>query len=97
MIYVLLFFYLKVYSSSCFLLSYLYLYISYKEFSKVETIEDLTGKIECVVFPKVYAEYESIFDYSGPLIMEGYSNLEESPKKFFPQKIKNLQLNQYNY
>lgn len=54
------------------------------------TLEDLTGKIECVVFPKVYAEFESLFDYHGPLIFEGYSNLEESPKKFFPQKIKKL-------
>jgi DNA polymerase-3 subunit alpha len=51
------------------------------------TIEDLTGKIECLLFPKTYAEYQHFLTMDEPLIMHGVVNLEEDVKKFFPNKI----------
>ncbi len=51
------------------------------------TFEDLTGKIECLFFPKVFAEYQEMLAGDEPLIMHGVVNLAEDPKKFFPNKI----------
>ncbi len=53
--------------------------------------EDLTGKIECLFFPKVYAECAELLASGEPLILSGYVNLAEDPKKFFPTKISLLQ------
>ncbi len=54
------------------------------------TLEDLTGKIECIVFPKTFEEYEEILDTDEPLIMSGNVNLLEEPRKFFPSKVQKL-------
>ena len=54
------------------------------------TLEDLSGKIECIVFPKVYAEFEELLSTDDALIMEGHVNLTEDPRKFFPTKVKKL-------
>ena len=54
------------------------------------SLEDLTGKIECVVFPKVFAEYENLLDTDEPLMISGSINLAEEPRKFFPHKIQKL-------
>ncbi len=51
------------------------------------TLEDLSGKIECIVFPKTFAEYEEILSSDEALIMHGQVNLSEEPRKFFPSKI----------
>jgi DNA polymerase III subunit alpha len=51
------------------------------------TFEDLTGKIECLFFPKVFAEFQEFLGSDEPLIMTGVVNLAEDPKKFFPNKI----------
>lgn len=51
------------------------------------TLEDLSGKIECIVFPKVYAEYEELLGTDEALILHGQVNLSEEPRKFFPTKI----------
>ncbi|MBY0414016.1 MAG: DNA polymerase III subunit alpha [Bdellovibrionales bacterium] len=53
-------------------------------------LEDLSGKIECIVFPKVFAEYELILASDEPLIIEGYVNMQESPRKIFAEKIMKL-------
>jgi len=53
----------------------------------VLNFEDLSGKIECLLFPKVYAEYQSLLNLNEPLYMSGTVNLSEDPKKFFPNKI----------
>jgi len=53
----------------------------------VLTFEDLTGKIECLLFPKVYAEFQEFLNLNEPLLISGTTNLTEDPKKFFPQKI----------
>lgn len=54
------------------------------------TFEDLEGKIECIVFPKTFTQYEEILKSDEPLIMTGQVNLDESPRKFFPMKIQEL-------
>jgi DNA polymerase-3 subunit alpha len=53
----------------------------------VLNFEDLSGKIECLLFPKVYAEYQALLTLNEPLYMSGTVNLSEDPKKFFPNKI----------
>lgn len=54
------------------------------------TLEDLSGKIECIVFPKVFAEYEMILNTDEPVLVEGFVNLQESPRKIFADKILKL-------
>jgi DNA polymerase-3 subunit alpha len=51
------------------------------------TLEDLSGKIECLFFPKVYAEYQQFLGIDEPLLLHGYVSLSEDPKKFFPTKV----------
>ena len=53
-------------------------------------LEDLSSKIECVIFPKILQEYEEILASQGPFIIKGYVHMKESPKKFFPNKIRQL-------
>ena len=54
------------------------------------TLEDMVGKIEMVIFPKTYEKYQELLTSNEPVIIEGYTKLEESPRKFFPEKIKKL-------
>jgi DNA polymerase-3 subunit alpha len=51
------------------------------------TFEDLSGKIECLFFPKVFAEYQQFLTGDEPLILHGVVSLSEDPKKFFPNKV----------
>ena len=51
------------------------------------TLEDLHAKIECLFFPKIFAEFEKFLSIDEPLIMSGYVNLSEDVKKFFPTKM----------
>jgi len=53
-------------------------------------LEDLSGTIEVIVFPKVYAEYAELLTKDDAILLEGYVNLEEEPRKFFPEKCKLL-------
>lgn len=53
-------------------------------------LEDLSGKIECIVFPDTFAEYEDILASDDPIILSGQVNLSEEPRKFFPSKIQKL-------
>jgi DNA polymerase-3 subunit alpha len=50
------------------------------------TVEDLQGKIECLFFPKIFAEFQQYLTVDEPLIMSGYVSLEDV-KKFFPTKV----------
>ena len=54
------------------------------------TLEDLSGKIECIVFPKTFEQYHELLATDEPLIMSGQVNLSEEPRKFFPNKIQKL-------
>lgn len=51
------------------------------------TLEDLSGKIECLFFPRVFAEFQQFLASDEPLILHGVVNLSEDPKKFYPSKI----------
>ena len=53
-------------------------------------LEDLTGKIECIVFPRAFAEFEAIISSDEPVIIEGVVNLQESPRKILADKIYRL-------
>ena len=55
------------------------------------TLEDISSKIECIIFPKIYREYENLLTSKGPFLIKGYVNLSESPKKLFPDKIRLLE------
>jgi len=54
------------------------------------TLEDLSGKIECVIFPKTFAEFESVLAGDWPVAITGQVNLAETPRKFFPSKVKKI-------
>ncbi len=54
------------------------------------TLEDKSGKIECIVFPKVFQEFQRFFEKEEIVVMEGNVNLKENPKKFFPRVIKRI-------
>jgi DNA polymerase-3 subunit alpha len=51
------------------------------------TLEDLTGKIECIIFPRAFAEFEAILNSDQPVLIEGVVNLQESPRKILADKI----------
>ncbi len=54
-------------------------------------LEDLTGKIEVIVFPKVFKEFEALLESTEtPVLIEGDVNLNETPKKMLATKILNL-------
>jgi DNA polymerase-3 subunit alpha len=53
-------------------------------------LEDLSGKIECIIFPRTFQEFEPLLGTDEPLIMTGKVNLAEEPRKFFPEKIQKL-------
>ena len=50
-------------------------------------LEDLGGKIECLIFPRVYAEVHEQLVGDEPVLMSGYVSLSEDPKKFIVDKI----------
>ncbi len=54
------------------------------------TLEDLTGKIECVIFPKSYDDLRAKLDSDEPVLIHGTVKLSEDPRKLFPNKISNL-------
>ncbi len=54
------------------------------------TLEDLEGKIECIIFPRTFGEYEHLLSSDDPMIISGTVNLDEEPRKFFPTKIQLL-------
>lgn len=54
------------------------------------TLEDQSGKIECVVFPSVFAESEELLEGDAPLIVTGQVNLAEEARKLLPGKIQKL-------
>ena len=54
------------------------------------TLEDLSGKLECIIFPKTFAEYEMLLAGDDPVLVEGTVNLQESPRKILAEKIYKL-------
>jgi len=50
-------------------------------------LEDLGGKIEALIFPRVFAECQDMLSTDEPVLMSGYVSLSEDPKKFIVDKI----------
>ncbi|OUR96555.1 DNA polymerase III subunit alpha [Halobacteriovorax marinus] len=53
-------------------------------------LQDLSGKIECIVFPKTFLEINELLSGEEPLLISGTVNLSEEPRKFFPSKVQLL-------
>lgn len=54
------------------------------------TLEDLSGKIECVFFPKVYAECFELLEDDEPIVVEGYVRLSDERRSFYANAVKRL-------
>ena len=52
--------------------------------------QDLVGSIEMVVFPKIFQQYQELIESNEPVIVKGYTKLNEAPRKFFPESIEKL-------
>jgi len=50
-------------------------------------LEDKTGKIESVLFPKAYEQFSNLSNQENIFAIEGQVNLAENPRKFYPTKI----------
>ena len=54
------------------------------------TLEDLSGKIDCIVFPRTYEQYKGLLEKGIPIILHGTLEIGKGPSKFLPNKIKKL-------
>ena len=55
------------------------------------TMEDLSGKIECIFFPKTYNEYFEFLEGDDPIVIEGYVKLSEDRRSFFVNKVRKIE------
>ncbi|MCT4642700.1 MAG: DNA polymerase III subunit alpha [Bacteriovoracaceae bacterium] len=55
------------------------------------TLEDLSGKIECLFFPSSYAEYHEFLEGDDPIVIEGYVKLSEERRSFFVNKVRKVE------
>ncbi len=53
-------------------------------------LEDMSGSIELIVFPKTFEKFEEILNTDQPVMISGFINLAEEPRKMFPEKIELL-------
>jgi DNA polymerase-3 subunit alpha len=54
------------------------------------TIEDLSGKIECIFFPKSYMECFEELESDEPLVFSGYVRLSDDRRSFYVNSIKKI-------
>ena len=54
------------------------------------TIEDLSGKIECILFPKSYMENFEALECEDPIVLSGYVRLSDDRRSFFVDKVREL-------
>ena len=55
------------------------------------TLEDLSGKIECIMFPKTYAEYFDFLEQGDePIVLAGYVRLSDDRRSFYVNSIRAL-------
>jgi DNA polymerase-3 subunit alpha len=54
------------------------------------TIEDLSGKIECILFPKSYMENFEVLESEDPIVLSGYVRLSDDRRSFFVDKVREL-------
>ena len=55
------------------------------------TIEDLSGKIECIFFPKVYAECFEHLETDDPIIVTGYVRLSDDRRSFYVNGVRTIE------
>lgn len=55
------------------------------------TIEDLSGKIECIFFPKTYAECFEVLEGDDPLVLSGYVRLSDDRRSFYVNGARRIQ------
>ena len=53
-------------------------------------IEDLTGKIEAIAFPKTFAAYQEILIAGRVLILEGKVDAKDGEPKFLCERVKEI-------
>jgi len=54
------------------------------------TIEDLSGKIECILFPKTYAECFEAIETDEPIVLTGYVRLSDDRRSFYVNSCRDL-------
>ena len=54
-------------------------------------LEDVTGRIECIVFPKTFVDYGAVLESDVPLVVKGRVNWSESPRKMIPSEVRKLE------
>lgn len=54
------------------------------------TLEDLSGKIECIFFPKTYMEFFEILESEEPIVLSGYVRLSDDRRSFYVNKARQL-------
>jgi len=54
------------------------------------TIEDLSGKIECIFFPKSYMENFEVLESEDPVVFSGYVRLSDDRRSFYGNKAREL-------
>lgn len=54
------------------------------------TIEDLSGKIECIFFPKSYMENFEALESDEPLVLGGYVRLSDDRRSFYVNRVRPL-------
>lgn len=55
------------------------------------TIEDLSGKIEVIFFPKVYNECFEFLEGDDPLVLNGYVRLSDERRSFYVNSVKKIE------
>lgn len=54
------------------------------------TLEDLSGKIECLFFPRAYMENFEALESDEPLVIAGYIKLSDDRRSFYVNKVRPL-------
>ena len=55
------------------------------------TIEDLSGKIEVIFFPKVYNECFEYLEGDDPIVVNGYVRLSDDRRSFYANSVKRIE------
>lgn len=54
------------------------------------TLEDLSGKIECIFFPKSYMEAFELLESDEPIVLNGYIRLSDDRRSFYVNRVREL-------
>tara|TARA_Y100000780_G_scaffold226709_1_gene241245 strand:+ start:69792 stop:73454 length:3663 start_codon:yes stop_codon:yes gene_type:complete len=55
------------------------------------TLEDLSGKIEVIFFPKVYNECFEFLEGDDPIVVNGYVRLSDDRRSFYANSVKRIE------